>query len=65
VLLHPASCQAADILARDDVRYVVLYRFGPGADLPAFAADSTRYRRVFQNPSVIIYAAAHHPCPGG
>jgi len=65
VLLHPASCQAADILARDDVRYVVLYRFGPGADLPAFAADSTRYRRVFQNPSVIIYSAAHHPCPGG
>jgi hypothetical protein len=65
VLLHPASCQAADILARDDVRYVVLYRFGPGADLPAFAADPTRYRRVFQNPSVIIYAAAHHPCPGG
>ena len=65
VLLHPATCQAADILARDDVRYVVLYRFGPGADLPAFAADPTRYRRVFQNPSVIIYAAAHHPCPGG
>ena len=65
VLLHPANCQAADILARDDVRYVVLYRFGPGADLPAFAADSTRYRRVFQNPSVIIYAAAHHPCPAG
>jgi hypothetical protein len=65
VLLHPANCQAADILARDDVRYVVLYRFGPGADLPAFAADPTRYRRVFQNPSVIIYAAAHHPCPAG
>jgi hypothetical protein len=65
VLLHPASCQAADILSRDDVRYVVLYRFGPGADLPAFAADPTRYRRVFQNPSVIIYAAAHHPCPAG
>jgi hypothetical protein len=65
VLLHPATCQAADILARDDVRYVVLYRFGPGADLPAFAADPTRYRRVFQNPSVIIYAAAHHPCPAG
>ena len=65
VLLHPATCQAADILARDDVRYVVLYRFGPGADLPAFAADPTRYRRVFRNPSVITYAAAHHPCPGG
>jgi hypothetical protein len=65
VLLHPANCQAAGILARDDVRYVVLYRFGPGADLPAFATDPTRYRRVFQNPSVIIYAAAHHPCPAG
>jgi hypothetical protein len=65
VLLHPVSCQAADILARDDVRYVVLYRFGRGADLPAFAADPARYHRVFQNGSVIIYAAAHHPCPAG
>jgi hypothetical protein len=63
VLLHPAGCQAAGILARDDVRYVVLYRFGQGADLPAFATDPSRYRRVFQNPSVIIYAAAHRPCP--
>jgi hypothetical protein len=65
VLLHPASCQSAGILARDDVRYVVLYRFGQGADLPAFATDPGRYRRVFQNASVIIYAAAHHPCPAG
>ena len=65
VLLHPASCQAAGILARDDVRYVVLYRFGQGADLPAFATDPGRYRRVFQNPSVIIFAAAHQPCPAG
>jgi hypothetical protein len=65
VLLHPASCQAAGILARDDVHYVVLYRFGQGADLPAFATDPGRYRQVFQNPSVIIYAAAHHPCPAG
>jgi hypothetical protein len=65
VLLHPASCQAADILARDDVRYVVLYRFGRGADLPAFAATPARYHRVFQNASVIIYAAVHHPCPAG
>jgi hypothetical protein len=63
VLLHPASCQAAGILARDDVRYVVLYRFGRGADLSAFAADPGRYHPVFQNASVIIYAAAHRPCP--
>jgi hypothetical protein len=64
VLLHPGSCQSAGILARDDVRYVVLYRFGQGADLPAFAADPSRYHQVFQNASVIIYAAAHRPCPG-
>jgi len=63
VLLHPASCRAAGIVARDDVRYVVLYRFGQGADLPAFATDPGRYHRVFENASVIIYAAAHHPCP--
>jgi hypothetical protein len=56
VLLHPASCQAGAILARDDVRYVVLYRFGNGADLPAFAADQARYQLAFANPSVLIYA---------
>ena len=33
VLLHPASCQAAGIIHRDDVRYVVLYKSGRGADL--------------------------------
>ena len=65
VLLHPASCPAAGILIRDDVRYVVLYRHGTGADLPAFAADPSRYRPVFENPSMIIYAAAHTPCVAG
>jgi hypothetical protein len=65
VLLHPGSCQSGGILIRDDVRYVVLYRFGQGADLPAFAADPIRYHRVFQNGSVVIYAAAHTPCPAG
>lgn len=58
VLLHPASCQAGAILAREDVRYVVLYRFGNGADLPAFAADRARYHLVFRNPSVLIYATS-------
>src|SRR5262249_7380963 len=63
VLLHPASCQAAGILARAVVRCAVLYRLGPGVDRPALAAHPGRSRRVFQNPSVIIYAAAHQPCP--
>jgi hypothetical protein len=61
VLLHPAGCQAGAILTRDDVRYVVLYRFGNGADLPAFAADRARYHLAFANPSVLIYATARGP----
>jgi hypothetical protein len=65
VLLHPGSCRSAGILIRDDVRYVALYRFGQGADLAGFAADPSRYRPVFQNASVIIYAAAHTPCKPG
>jgi hypothetical protein len=61
VLLHPASCQAGAILARDDVRYVILYRSGNGADLPAFAADQARYHLAFANPSVVIYATTRGP----
>ena len=64
VLLHPASCQAGAILARQDVRYVVLYRFGAGADLPAFAADQARYHLAFANPSVLIYATSRGPLGG-
>lgn len=60
VLLHPASCRVNGILLRQDVRYVVLYRFGQAADLAGFQADKARYRRVFENPAVLIYA----PSPG-
>ena len=62
VLLHPQSCQSANILVRQDVRYVVLYRVGTGADLTAFAADPARYQQVFENPSVIIYATHRTGC---
>ena len=62
VLLHPQSCQSANILVRQDVRYVVLYRVGNGADLPAFAADPAHYQQVFENPSVIIYATHRTGC---
>jgi hypothetical protein len=57
VLLHPASCRAANVLARDNVQYVVLYK-PRVADLAAFRADHARYRRVFSNASVVIYAPA-------
>jgi hypothetical protein len=66
VLLHPASCHAAGVIDRDDVRYVVLYKFGQEVDLAGFRADATRYRRVFENSSVVIYVPSHVPgsaCP--
>jgi hypothetical protein len=68
VLLHPQSCQSANILVRQDVRYVVLYQGGngggqgPAADLAGFAADPAQYRQVFQNPAVIIYATHRTGC---
>jgi hypothetical protein len=64
VLFHPGTCESADIVARDDVRYVVLYKFGRLANLTAFSANPSRYRRVFQDSSVIIYAPARVTCQG-
>jgi hypothetical protein len=62
VLNYPASCQSARILNRDDVRYVVLYKSGPGADLAGFYTDQARYQPVFENATVIIYVPQHRPC---
>ena len=62
VLNHPASCQSARALDRDDVRYVVLYRTGEGSDLTGFSTDPSLYHPLFENAQVIIYAAGHRPC---
>lgn len=62
VLLHPADCSSAEILVRDDVRYVVLYKIGSEADLAGFRADRERYRPVFENASVIIYQPVRMSC---
>jgi hypothetical protein len=62
VLLHPQSCPSANILVRQDVRYVVLYKTGNDADLAGFAADPAHYQRVFENPAVIIYATHRAGC---
>jgi hypothetical protein len=64
VLLHPASCQAAGIIERDDVRYIVLYKRGNAAALASFQADTAGYRAVFDNLSVVIYAPAPAACTG-
>jgi hypothetical protein len=59
VMNHPASCQSARVLSRDDVRYVVVYKPGQGAKLAVFDADQALYHRVFENPKVIIYLPQH------
>jgi hypothetical protein len=64
VLEHPGSCAAAEAIARENVRYVVLYRKASQEfDLEAFRASGRRYHEVFENQSVIIYAATAEPCP--
>jgi hypothetical protein len=62
VLLDPADCHSAQILVRDDVRYVVLEKTGSGADQADFRADRRRYHPVFENASVIIYQPARVSC---
>jgi len=62
VLSQPASCKSAGIVERDDVRYVVLYKFGQQADLAGFSTASRQYRPVFQDSSVIIYAPLRARC---
>jgi hypothetical protein len=67
ILEHPASCAAKQAIAREDVRFVVVYRKtgpDPEADLAGFQADPARYRPVFENRSVIIYAPQAGPCAG-
>jgi hypothetical protein len=64
VLSHPATCRAASIEASDDVRYVVLYKPGTGANTTAFRNAPNMYRKMFSNNSVVIYAPARLPCAG-
>ncbi len=65
VLEHPVSCAAVAAITRDDVRFVVLYRDNDhDADLAGFETDPARYRRVFENRAVVIYAPQSASCTG-
>ncbi|HEY5354953.1 MAG TPA: hypothetical protein VIK57_21115 [Streptosporangiaceae bacterium] len=66
VLERPASCVAARVITSEDVRYVVLYR-GDSQDFDraAFSADRARYREVFADRAVTIYATQLGPCRVG
>jgi hypothetical protein len=66
VLLHPATCRAASVIAREDVRFIFLYRLGTEANFTGFRTDPAEYRRVFENSQIVIYAPRHrsaHPTP--
>jgi hypothetical protein len=63
VLRDPQSCQSANILVNQDVRYIVLYKVNSGADLAGFAGDPRHYQRVFNDATVVIYATHRTPCP--
>lgn len=56
VLSDPKSCKSGNILAREHVRYIILYRLGDEADFQGFRTDPARYRVAYKNPAVIIYA---------
>lgn len=64
VLFHPANCSSAQIIARNDVRYVVLVKSGVGSHLAGFSANPQRYRPVYQNVSFIIYQPLRGSCAG-
>jgi hypothetical protein len=63
VLLDPATCRSGHVLAADDVRYVVLYKFTNEANYGGFVRDPQRYRQVFEDRSMIIYAPQHGSAP--
>jgi hypothetical protein len=66
VLEHPASCVAARAITSEDIRYVVLYRGdSQDYDLAEFRADRARYRLVFADHAVTIYATQPSPCREG
>jgi hypothetical protein len=64
VLLHPGTCEAATIISRENICYVVLYKPGNKGIVAGFRASLARYRSVFENPSVVIYQPIRGACAG-
>jgi hypothetical protein len=64
VLYYPAACRSARIIAKYDVKFIFLYWPGTEADYAGFATDRARYRRVFKNSQIVIYAPVLTSVPG-
>ena len=66
VLHNPLSCRTATIITRQHVKFIVMYRPGHIDELLTFRQDPSRYRQVFRNAYVVIFATPEHlpPCTG-
>src|SRR5919107_259674 len=56
VLQHPASSRTAQLLEKNDVRYIVFDKRYPWVDWRAYALQRNLYKPVYENDSVIIFA---------
>jgi hypothetical protein len=56
VLEHPAGGRTAQLLEKNDVRYIVFHKSYPWIEWRPFALQEDLYRPVYENDSVIIFA---------
>jgi hypothetical protein len=56
VLQHPTSSRTAQILEKNDVRYIVFDKRYPWIDWRAYVLQRNLYKPVYENDSVIIFA---------
>ena len=56
MLEHPAGRRTAQLLEKNDVRYIVFHKRYPWIDWRPFALQRNLYRTVYENDSVIIFA---------
>jgi hypothetical protein len=56
ILKYPTGERTAQLIDKNDVRYIVFYKTSPVADWRQYALKQDLYKTVFQNDSVIIFA---------
>ncbi len=56
ILKNPAGDHTAQLIERNDVRYIVFHKLSPDADWRRYAIRKDLYTTVFENGSVIIFA---------
>jgi hypothetical protein len=56
ILRDPTGERTTHLIENNDVRYIVFHKSSPDADWRLYALHKNRYKTVFQNGSVIIFA---------